>query len=65
MPNASILARLGLFVQRDFLNAELCRLIQSEMVAADRAAAMIWPVGNAGVDRASSCARLPVRQGTS
>ena len=48
MPNASILARLGLFVQRGFLDAESCRSIRAEMAAADRAAAMIRPVGHPG-----------------
>ena len=48
MPTATILSHLGLFVRRGFLSAESCRLIRSEMASADRAAAMIRPVGKAG-----------------
>jgi len=48
MPNASILTRLGLYVQRDFLSAESCQQIRSEMVTAVRAAAIIRPPGQAG-----------------
>ena len=55
MPTANILSHLGLFVRRGFLSAESCRLIRGEMASADRAAAMIRPVGKAGgvVDEAT------------
>lgn len=47
MPNASILAHLGLFVRRGFLSAESCRAIRAEMALGTRGAAMVRPVGQA------------------
>src|SRR5262245_16866019 len=55
MPNAAILARLGLFVRRGFLGAASCRQIRDEMAAATQVPAMIRPAGAAGgiLDRAT------------
>src|SRR5258705_10317348 len=48
MLSITILGRLGLFVRRQFLSAEICREIRSEMAAAVRISAMIRPAGEAG-----------------
>jgi SM-20-related protein len=47
MPNAELLARLGLFVRRGFLDAETCRLIRREMSSAARTPALLRPYGEA------------------
>jgi predicted 2-oxoglutarate/Fe(II)-dependent dioxygenase YbiX len=49
MPNATILAQLGLFVRRRFLNAESCRQIRREMTEVARVPAMIRPYGQGDV----------------
>ena len=46
--SSAIFGQLGLFVRRDFLTAETCRAIRTEMAAAVRAPAMIRPSGEAG-----------------
>lgn len=45
MPNATIFRGLGLFVQRRFLDMELCRSIRCEMASGIRRRAIVRPVG--------------------
>jgi predicted 2-oxoglutarate/Fe(II)-dependent dioxygenase YbiX len=47
MPNADILAHLGLFVRRGFLDAASCRLIRQEMSLGARSLALVRPLGEA------------------
>ena len=47
MPNATILAHLGLFVRRRFLSTESCQSIRAEIASGARVAATVRPVGQA------------------
>jgi predicted 2-oxoglutarate/Fe(II)-dependent dioxygenase YbiX len=62
MPNASILAGLGLFVRRDFLDAELCHDLRRDMISATRTRAMLRPYGQADGARDETVRRTDVAQ---
>jgi predicted 2-oxoglutarate/Fe(II)-dependent dioxygenase YbiX len=60
MPNADLLAGLGLFVRRGFLDAELCRAVRREMASAARTPALLRPHGEPGAIVAETTRRTGI-----